>query len=100
MLMYKDRASNQVFSILLLNIKGQLRIPRHLKKSSDTKDRKQNIHSRRNLKKTDIQGAKENYENVMITFRLLKEDKIRAGQKEKTQKVFKKLILKVGIKIW
>lgn len=89
--MYKDRASKRLFSILLLNMKGQLRILRHLRKSYDTKDRKQNKYNQRNLKKTGTEGAEENYENVIITFRLWKEDKKKKSRtKRGTQKAFKK----------
>lgn len=97
--MYKDRASKRLFSILLLNMKGQLRILRHLRKSSDTKDRKQNKYNQRNLKKTGTEGAEENYENVIITFRLWKEDKKkRAGQKEEHKKHLKSEFWKLELK--
>lgn len=41
------------------------------------------------MKKTGTQGAEENYENVIITFRLLKEDKKRVGQEKEHKKHLK-----------
>lgn len=95
---YRDRASNQVFSALLLNMNGWSRITRHLRKASDTKYRKQDRHKQKELEGNRQYEDKESTKNVIITFRLLKEDRTRKVQKEEHNKKFENKFWKLELK--